>query len=109
MLAGMPISFIVRSIATTASLSAAPGGRLKDKVAAVNWPWWLTASGALPGVKRLNAASGTMVEAAMLTAAPVAVPERVEFASWLEFWLRAAAATDGPGAAPTDAVVGEAS
>jgi len=74
----------------------------------VNWPWWLTESGALPGAKRVNAASGTMVEAAVLTAAPVEVPERVELASWLEFWLRAAAATDGPGAAPTVAVVGDA-
>ena len=73
--AGTPIRFITPLISRIASLSATPGGRLKEMVEATNRPWWLTASGMLPAVKWVTALSGTMVSALVLTAAPVdAVP-----------------------------------
>ena len=70
--AGTPICcMVVAGSPLTASLSDLPGGRLNEMVVATNGPWWLTASGVVPGPKWLNADSGTMVSAAVLTAAPV--------------------------------------
>ena len=51
-------------ICATASLSAAPGARLKDSVTAGNWPWWLMVSGATVSVKRATVLSGTCTPAA---------------------------------------------
>ena len=48
-----------RWISATASLSAAPGAKLKDSVTAGNWPWWLMVSGATVLVKRATVLSGT--------------------------------------------------
>jgi len=44
---------------------------LKEMVLAAKCPWWLTAKGVVPGPKCAMAESGTMVSAAVLTAAPV--------------------------------------
>ena len=46
-------------MARTAWPSEAPGARLKESVTAGNWPWWLMASGAVLGAKRVKALSGT--------------------------------------------------
>ena len=66
----MPICRIASSTAAVASLSDLPGARLNEIVVATNSPWWLTASGVLPGPKLVNAASGTIVSLLVLTAAP---------------------------------------
>jgi hypothetical protein len=47
--AGMPISFTARVIAVCASLKDFPGATLNEIVVATKVPWWLTASGVLPG------------------------------------------------------------
>ena len=39
--AGLPISCSTCWIASTASPSATPGGRLNEIVTDGNWPWWL--------------------------------------------------------------------
>ena len=44
---GMSIAASASAMIDTASLSAAPGTRLKLIVSAGNWSWWLTASGAV--------------------------------------------------------------
>ena len=44
---------------STASPSETPGARLKESVTTGNWPWWLTASGAVPVSMRVKALSGT--------------------------------------------------
>ena len=49
--AGMPMRSSAASIAARASPSATPGARLNEIVVATNGPWWLTASGVLPGPK----------------------------------------------------------
>ena len=41
-------------IAVTASPIALPGARLKLSVTDGNWPWWLTASGAIEGLTLAN-------------------------------------------------------
>ena len=46
-------------IASTASPSEAPGARLKEMVAAGNWPRWLTSSGAGFSLTRATDDSGT--------------------------------------------------
>ena len=72
---GTPSRAIAALIAWTASLSAAPGARLKEIVLATVSPWWLTASGTLPEPKWVTALSGIIVSALVLTADPVeAVP-----------------------------------
>ena len=43
----MPISALAAAMAATASLSEAPGARLKLMVTEGNWSWWLMASGAV--------------------------------------------------------------
>src|SRR5689334_11449758 len=48
-------------MALIASLSASPGARLKENVTAGNWPWWLTASGAVAGPYFATALNGTTV------------------------------------------------
>ena len=45
----MPMRSLAASMTATASLSATPGARLNEIVVAANRPWWLTASGVLPG------------------------------------------------------------
>ncbi len=59
---------------------------------ATKCPWWLTASGVVSGPNALIAASGTMVSAAVATAAPVEMFPRPVLASWLAAWLRAVSA-----------------
>ena len=46
-LAGTPIFAIVCSMASPASESATPSGRLNEIGEAANWPWWFTESGVL--------------------------------------------------------------
>src|SRR5271165_3822964 len=70
MLAGMWIRASARATAVVASLNALPGARLNEIVAATNGPWWLTASGVLPGPYVVTAANGTIVSTLVLTAAP---------------------------------------
>ena len=43
----MPMRAIVSLSAAVASDRETPSGRLKEMVAAANWPWWLTDSGVL--------------------------------------------------------------
>jgi hypothetical protein len=72
---GTPSRAITSLTAWTASLSAAPGARLKEIVVATVSPWWLTASGILPAPMWVTALSGIIVSAVVLTAEPVeAVP-----------------------------------
>src|ERR1700722_9919245 len=71
MVAGAPIRFMAASIEVTAELSEPPGGRLKEIVLATRRPWWFTASGVAPCVKRATADSGIMVSWVVATAEPV--------------------------------------
>src|ERR1700758_674340 len=71
MLEGTPRPSMISLTAATASLSETPIGRLNDRVVATNNPWWLMASGMLPGAKCATALSGTMASAFVLTAEPV--------------------------------------
>src|SRR2546421_12192278 len=77
MLAGRPISRVTRSMDVTASPSETPGARLKETVAAGNWPWWLTRRGALTCSMRVKALRGmTPAEpAALAVPPPDGVPE----------------------------------
>src|ERR1700730_2401305 len=54
-------SFVVCWIAVTAAPIETPGGRLKLRVTDGNWPWWLTASGAVVDVIVANWLSGTWI------------------------------------------------
>src|SRR5207247_8565927 len=45
-------------IASTASPREKPGARLKERVTAGNWPWWLTARGTRAGSKEARALRG---------------------------------------------------
>src|SRR5215472_13655313 len=90
--AGMPISATARAIAAWALLSERLGARLKEIVVATKGPWWLTASGVLPGAYWLKAASGTTASAAVLTAAPVETTPWPVLARLLVAWLRAVSA-----------------
>jgi len=57
---GTPNSFCAWPTAATASPSAPPGGRLKDRVTAANWFWWLTCNGLVrPVSSRTKVDSGT--------------------------------------------------
>src|SRR5580658_2271529 len=90
MVAGTPMVSMECLIAASASPSAYSGGRLKEIVEAAKWPWWLTASGVVPGPKWLKAASGIMVSLAVLIAAPVEALLWVVLAMELRLALRAA-------------------
>src|ERR1700750_3283269 len=81
---------MVRLMAGTAGLIAAPAGRLKEKVVATNTLWWLTAKGVVPGPKVAKADSGTMVETLVEMLAPVEEPPRAPGATALSCCLRAA-------------------
>src|SRR5437773_6407845 len=62
--------FICRSAAwifVTASPSATPGARLKDRVTAGQKPWWFTASGVVLGVNFVMVESGTCAPVEDLT------------------------------------------
>src|SRR6185312_16313071 len=87
---GVLILAMVRLMASTAVLIGSPAGRLKEKVVATNTPWWLTASGVVPGPKVAKADSGTMVETLVEMLAPVEEPPRAPVATALSCWLRAA-------------------
>jgi len=56
---GRPIRFIVASMPSTAWPSEAPAARLKDTVAAGNWPWCDSDSTAGRWVMRATVESGT--------------------------------------------------
>src|SRR5205085_6559108 len=86
---GMPIRRIAFSIATVASLSDFPGGKLKEIVVATNMPWWLTAIGVLPCSQCANAESGTMLSAAVDTGAPLEAIPLPTFAMELFAWFLA--------------------
>ena len=72
-----------------ASLSDLPGARLKEIVLATKGPWWFTASGVLPGPKRLMADSGIIVSWLVLTAAADDAVPVPTFANELVAALRA--------------------
>ena len=55
----MPISRLAAEMAETASLSAAPGARLKLMVTEGNCSWWLMESGAVRRSMVATALSGT--------------------------------------------------
>src|ERR1700733_1086749 len=61
-------------------------------VVATKVPWWLTASGVLPGVYWLNEASGTICSTAVLSAEPVEAAPRPVLARLLVARLRAVSA-----------------
>src|SRR5690349_20230822 len=84
--------FMVSLMIWTASLSDRPGAMLNEMVLATKRPWWLTASGVVPGPKWVNALSGTIVSVRVLTAAPVELEPRPVAESWLLRWLRSASA-----------------
>jgi len=71
MLTGMWIALIVRSIAASATSRVSFSGKLKEMAVETEVPVWLTLTGMVPVVKRLNAENGTTVSWATLTAAPV--------------------------------------
>src|SRR4051812_15540428 len=77
-------------MASTAVLNGAPSGRLNEKVVATNGPWWLIDSGVRPGAKLLNAESGTMFSARVLTEAPVDAAPLTVLAMAFWDWLRTA-------------------
>ncbi len=58
--AGMPISASAALMASTALPSEAPLARLKDTVAAGNWPMWFTTSGAVRSLMVAIDDSGTL-------------------------------------------------
>jgi hypothetical protein len=96
---GTPSRAIAALTAWTASLSAAPGARLKEIVVATVNPWWLTASGTLPAPMWVTALSGIIVSVLVLTAEPVeAVPWPV-LPIELSAWLRTASAATAAAAA----------
>ena len=57
----------ILSICSTASLSAAPGARLKDSVTAGKTPWWLMVSGETLLTKLATVLSGTCMPLAAET------------------------------------------
>src|SRR5580692_4092118 len=80
---GMPICAEACAIASVAWLREALGARLKEMVVATNVPWWLTASGVVPGPCPAIEASGTMASTAVLSAEPVETLPRPVLASAL--------------------------
>src|SRR6218665_967230 len=64
---GTPSSAIFARIASSASESETPAGRLNDTVEATNWPWWFTESGAFEYSYFENAESGTRAPAWVMT------------------------------------------
>ena len=64
-------------IASVASPSDASGARLNEIVTTGNWPWWLTASGAVVDSKWVKALKGTAAPLMPLTAGRVDVVDVV--------------------------------
>ena len=81
-LAGRPMSRCAASTAFTASPSDAPGARLKEIVAAGNWPMRLTTSGAARSVTRASADSGICCVAPGPAAAPAGPGGRAAVAAF---------------------------
>src|ERR1700741_3378928 len=74
MLRGIPISRRACSMAAVASPREPFGARLKEIVTAGNWPWCVTARGALRVSKWLNVLSGTAAPLTAVVAAGFAEP-----------------------------------
>ena len=68
---GMPIRFIVASIASVAVLNEPPGGRLNEIVPATRRSWWLTSSGVSLCLNQAMLDNGIIVSTLVLTAEPV--------------------------------------
>ena len=70
-----------------------PGAMLKLSVAAGNWPWWRTASGAVPRSKCATAESGTcappVAPTKMRSSSDGSVCKRGSTSSTTLYWLRA--------------------
>src|SRR5260370_33673958 len=74
MLKGIPMSRCACSIAFVASPKEPFGARLKEIVTAGNCPWWVTARGAVRGLKWLNVLSGTAAPLTVVVAMGLAEP-----------------------------------
>src|SRR5260370_22965437 len=74
MLKGIPMSRCACSKAFVASPKEPFGARLKEIVTAGNWPWGVTARGALGGSKWLKVLSGTAAPLTVVVAMGLAEP-----------------------------------